>query len=158
MGDRNPWRPSIDTKTGWLYWGEVGPDANADTRTTRTGMDEFNQARGPGYFGWPYFIGENVAYPMYNYLNDSVSAGKDPAKPTNYSVNNTRDQGIASGTTSFHLLSLRDFRKISIGWIRIAMRSRWSDLPSSPISKTRNVDIPDTMKENGWPQTSPVVG
>ena len=28
MGDRNPWRPSIDTKTGWLYWGEVGPDAN----------------------------------------------------------------------------------------------------------------------------------
>ena len=89
MGDRNPWRPSIDTKTGWLYWGEVGPDANDDSRTTRMGMDEFNQARGPGYFGWPYFIGENVAYPMYNYLNDSVSAGKDPAKPTNNSVNNT---------------------------------------------------------------------
>jgi len=89
MGDRNPWRPSIDTRTGWLYWGEVGPDANEDSRTTRMGMDEFNQARGPGYFGWPYFIGENVAYPMYNYLNDSVSHGKDPAKPTNYSVNNT---------------------------------------------------------------------
>jgi cytochrome c len=89
MGDRNPWRPSIDSKTGWLYWGEVGPDANEDTRTTRMGMDEFNQARGPGYFGWPYFIGENVAYPMYNYLNDSVSPGQDPSKPTNYSVNNT---------------------------------------------------------------------
>ncbi|HEV3251879.1 MAG TPA: PQQ-dependent sugar dehydrogenase, partial [Puia sp.] len=89
MGDRNPWRPSIDSKTGWLYWGEVGPDANEDTRTTRMGMDEFNQARGPGYFGWPYFIGENVAYPMYNYFNDSVSPGKDPGKPTNYSVNNT---------------------------------------------------------------------
>jgi cytochrome c len=89
MGDRNPWRPSVDTKTGWLYWGEVGPDANEDTRTTRMGMDEFNQARGPGYFGWPYFIGDNVAYPMYNYLNDSVSPGKDPAKPTNLSVNNT---------------------------------------------------------------------
>src|SRR5450631_930321 len=89
MGDRNPWRPSIDSKTGWLYWGEVGPDANDDTRTTRMGMDEFNQARGPGYFGWPYFIGENVAYPMYNYLNDSVSPGQDPAKPKNYSVNNT---------------------------------------------------------------------
>jgi len=89
MGDRNPWRPSIDSKTGWLYWGEVGPDANEDTRTTRMGMDEFNQARGPGFFGWPYFIGENVAYPMYNYLNDSVSPGKDPAKPTNFSVNNT---------------------------------------------------------------------
>ncbi len=89
MGDRNPWRPSIDSKTGWLYWGEVGPDANEDTRTTRMGMDEFNQARGPGYFGWPYFIGDNVAYPMYNYLNDSVSPGQDPAKPMNHSVNNT---------------------------------------------------------------------
>jgi cytochrome c len=89
MGDRNPWRPSIDTKTGWLYWGEVGPDANDDSKTTRMGMDEFNQARGPGYFGWPYFIGDNVGYPMYNYLNDSVSPPQDPAKPVNHSVNNT---------------------------------------------------------------------
>ncbi len=89
MGDRNPWRPSIDTKTGWLYWGEVGPDANEDTKTTRMGMDEFNQARAPGYFGWPYFIGENVAYPMYDYVHDSVYPGQDPAKPVNHSVNNT---------------------------------------------------------------------
>jgi len=89
MGDRNPWRPSIDSKNGWLYWGEVGPDANEDSKTTRMGMDEFNQAKGPGNFGWPYFIGENVGYPMYNYLNDSVSAGKDPEKPINNSVNNT---------------------------------------------------------------------
>jgi cytochrome c len=89
MGDRNPWRPSVDSKTGWLYWGEVGPDANEDTKTTRMGMDEFNQARGPGYFGWPYFIGENVAYPMYDYVHDSVYPGQDPAKPVNHSVNNT---------------------------------------------------------------------
>ena len=89
MGDRNPWRPSIDSRTGWLYWGEVGPDANQDTRTTRTGMDEFNQARKAGYFGWPYFIGENVGYPFYNYLQDSVYGPKDPSKPMNNSVNNT---------------------------------------------------------------------
>jgi cytochrome c len=89
MGDRNPWRPSVDSKTGWLYWGEVGPDANEDSKTTRMGMDEFNQARGPGYFGWPYFIGENVGYPMYDYLHDSVYPPQDPAKPVNHSVNNT---------------------------------------------------------------------
>ncbi len=89
MGDRNPWRPSIDTKTGWLYWGEVGPDANEDTKTTRMGMDEFNQARGPGYFGWPYFIGDNVGYPMYDYVHDTVYPPQDPAKPVNHSVNNT---------------------------------------------------------------------
>ncbi|HWB28651.1 MAG TPA: PQQ-dependent sugar dehydrogenase [Chitinophagaceae bacterium] len=89
MGDRNPWRPSIDTKTGWLYWGEVGPDANADSKTTRTGRDELNQARKAGYFGWPYFIGENVGYPMYDYTNDSVHPPQDPAHPYNHSVNNT---------------------------------------------------------------------
>jgi cytochrome c len=89
MGDRNPWRPSIDSKTGWLYWGEVGPDANEDTKTTRTGKDELNQARKPGNFGWPYFIGENVGYPFYDYTNDSVHDPKDPAHPINNSVNNT---------------------------------------------------------------------
>ncbi|HVU84010.1 MAG TPA: PQQ-dependent sugar dehydrogenase, partial [Puia sp.] len=89
MGDRNPWRPSIDSKTGWLYWGEVGPDANEDTKTTRMGMDELNQARKPGNFGWPYFIGENVGYPFYNYVTDSLYGPKDPAKPINNSVNNT---------------------------------------------------------------------
>ncbi len=89
MGDRNPWRPSIDSKTGWLYWGEVGPDANEDTRTTRTGKDEFNQARKAGNFGWPYFIGENVGYPFYDYKTDSVYPPKDPNKPINNSVNNT---------------------------------------------------------------------
>ncbi|MEP7129195.1 MAG: PQQ-dependent sugar dehydrogenase, partial [Chitinophagales bacterium] len=89
MGDRNPWRPSIDSKTGWLYWGEVGPDATADTKTTRTGMDELNQARKAGYFGWPYFIGENRGYPYYDYTNDSVHGENDPAKPVNHSVNNT---------------------------------------------------------------------
>jgi cytochrome c len=89
MGDRNPWRPSIDSKTGFLYWGEVGPDANDDSETTLAGMDELNQARGPGYFGWPYFIGENRAYPFYDYTKESVNPGKDPKKPVNSSVNNT---------------------------------------------------------------------
>ncbi|RYD61537.1 MAG: glycosyl hydrolase, partial [Verrucomicrobiaceae bacterium] len=27
MGCRNPWRMSVDSKTGYVYWGEVGPDA-----------------------------------------------------------------------------------------------------------------------------------
>ena len=108
MGDRNPWRPSIDSKTGWLYWGEVGPDANADTKTTRTGMDEFNQARKAGYFGWPYFIGENVGYPMYDYVHDSVHGPNDPSKAGESFCQQYGSAGIAAGTTCFHLLSLWD--------------------------------------------------
>ncbi|OOQ61425.1 PQQ-dependent sugar dehydrogenase [Mucilaginibacter pedocola] len=89
MGDRNPWRPSVDSKTGFLYWGEVGPDASEDSKTTRAGRDELNQARKAGFFGWPYFIGENVGYPMYDYKTDKVGAPQDPAHPVNKSVNNT---------------------------------------------------------------------
>jgi len=89
MGDRNPWRPSIDSKTGYLYWGEVGPDAYEDSKTTRAGKDELNQARKAGNFGWPYFIGENVGYPYYDYTNNTVHPPKDPNKPINNSVNNT---------------------------------------------------------------------
>ena len=33
MGNRNPFRISVDTETGWLYWGEVGPDAGSDSAT-----------------------------------------------------------------------------------------------------------------------------
>src|SRR5256885_14651820 len=31
MGSRNPYRISVDQHTGFLYWGEVGPDANVDS-------------------------------------------------------------------------------------------------------------------------------
>ena len=58
MGMRNPWRVSIDSRTGYVYWGEVGP---SDQRATGgpTPYDEFNQARAAGFFGFPYFIGDN---------------------------------------------------------------------------------------------------
>ena len=89
MGTRNAWRVSIDSKTGYLYWGEVGPDASEDTRIGPMGYDEFNQARKPGYFGWPYFIGENRGYPYYDYFKDTPVEPKDPNKPVNTSVNNS---------------------------------------------------------------------
>ena len=31
MGNRNPYRISVDKRTGFLYWGEVGPDAGEDS-------------------------------------------------------------------------------------------------------------------------------
>jgi cytochrome c len=89
MGVRNPWRVSIDSKTGWVYWGDVGPDASQDTANGPRGYDEHNQARGPGFFGWPYFVGENLAYPYYDFVKDQPLATKDPRKPSNTSVNNT---------------------------------------------------------------------
>ena len=71
MGHRNAWRVSLDSKTGYMYWGEVGPDANEDTEAGPKGYDELNQAKGPGFFGWPYFIGENLAYPYFDYVKNA---------------------------------------------------------------------------------------
>ena len=73
----------------WLYWGDVGPDASQDTANGPRGYDEHNQARGPGFFGWPYFVGENLAYPYYDFVKDQPLEKKDPNKPINTSVNNT---------------------------------------------------------------------
>ncbi len=91
MGDRNPYRISVDQKTGFLYWGEVGPDSNVDSLQTRgpKGYDEMNQARKPGYFGWPLFIGNNIPYISYNYLTGESGKPFDPAHPQNLSQNNT---------------------------------------------------------------------
>ena len=68
--------------------GDVGPDASQDTANGPRGYDEHNQARGPGFFGWPYFVGENLAYPVYDFVKDQPLEKKDPKKPTNTSVNN----------------------------------------------------------------------
>ena len=91
MGDRNPYRISVDQKNGFLYWGEVGPDANDDSLDTRgpRGYDEVNQARKAGFFGWPFFIGPNYAYRRYDYATGKSGDFFDPEKPVNDSRNNT---------------------------------------------------------------------
>jgi cytochrome c len=90
MGCRNPYRISIDSKTGYLYWGEVGPDAgNDDAKRGPRGYDEVNQAKGAGYFGWPYFVGNNYAYAKYDFDKKEVGDKRDFLKPVNNSPNNT---------------------------------------------------------------------
>jgi len=90
MGDRNPYRISVDKKNNFLYWGEVGPDANVDSLSTRgpRGYDEFNQARSAGFFGWPLFIGPNIPYRPYDYATGISGESFDPLKPVNDSRNN----------------------------------------------------------------------
>jgi len=90
MGNRNPYRISVDQKTNFLYWGEVGPDASDDDalRGPR-GYDEVNQARRAGNFGWPLFIGNNYPYKAYDFTNGENGNAFDPAAPINNSPNNT---------------------------------------------------------------------
>ncbi|NRB52498.1 MAG: ThuA domain-containing protein [Saprospiraceae bacterium] len=90
MGCRNPFRISVDQRNGYLYWGEVGPDAGRDSlgRGPR-GYDEVNQAKKAGFYGWPYFIANNQPYNKYDFAVQASFDPFDPEKPINQSPNNT---------------------------------------------------------------------
>jgi cytochrome c len=90
MGHRNPYRISIDQRTGYLYWGDVGPDAGQPNPTRGpAGHDEVGQARKAGNFGWPHFVGDNKAYHKYDFATQASLEPWDPAAPINTSPNNT---------------------------------------------------------------------
>jgi cytochrome c len=89
MGHRNPYRISVDKHTGFLYWGEIGPDAQRDSVFGPRGYDEVNQARKAGFFGWPMFIADNQPYRHFNFTTGQLFELFDPAHPVNPSPNNT---------------------------------------------------------------------
>ncbi|NEE01028.1 ThuA domain-containing protein [Phytoactinopolyspora halotolerans] len=72
MGHRNPFRIAVDDETGWVYAGEVGPDAGSDNpnRGPR-GYDEWNQIREAGNYGWPYCIADNQAYREWDFATST---------------------------------------------------------------------------------------
>lgn len=91
QGNRNPYRISIDQKNNYLYWGEVGPDAKSDSLDTRgpMGYDEINQAREAGFFGWPFFVANNIPYVDFDYGTGQSGDQFDASNPINASRNNT---------------------------------------------------------------------
>jgi cytochrome c len=102
MGNRNPYRVSVDQKSGFLYWGEVGPDA-ADDSTARgpRGYDEINQARTAGNYGWPLFVGANYAYHAWDYATGTSGPLHDAVAPKNLSRNTTGLRDLPPARSAF---------------------------------------------------------
>ena len=125
MGNRNPFRISVDPKTGYLYWGEVGPDSGGrrDGRGP-AGYDEINQARGAGNFGWPHFIANNKPYNRYDFGSKKSLEAFVPAKPLNESPNNTGIKELPAAQSAFiyyaHFPSVR-WQTLNSGGGRTAM-------------------------------------
>ena len=91
MGCRNPFRISVNENGTGLAWGDVGPDSGKDSIYGPKGHDEINLTYKPGFFGWPYFIANNIPYTDRNF-SDSVPSGpqRNPAvAPINNSPRNT---------------------------------------------------------------------
>ncbi|MFO1460014.1 MAG: PQQ-dependent sugar dehydrogenase [Verrucomicrobiota bacterium] len=102
MGNRNPFRISVDPRTGFLYWGEVGPDAGGPNPDRGpAGFDEINQARAAGNFGWPYFGGDNKPYRAYDFATGKSGDPFDPAHPINRSRLNTGPQELPPAQPAF---------------------------------------------------------
>jgi cytochrome c len=78
-GVRNPYSLSVDAKTGWVLWGEFGPNRMGATR-----IEEDNVATHPAYEGYPYWSGKNEF--LLDGLQPWAGAGLDPKAPVNNSV------------------------------------------------------------------------
>ncbi len=90
MGFRNPFRMSVDDKTGTIYVGDYGPDAgSADPNRGPAGQVEFAKVTEPANFGWPFCTGANDAYVDYDFATKTSGEKFDCAAPKNTSRHNT---------------------------------------------------------------------
>ncbi|MBY8874064.1 ThuA domain-containing protein [Micromonospora sp. PLK6-60] len=90
MGFRNPFRIGIDPATDTLYVADYGPDAGSANAERGPGNTvEWNIVKAPGNFGWPYCVGQNVAYNDYQFPSGPSGAKFNCAAPVNESPNNT---------------------------------------------------------------------
>nr|WP_152891696.1 PQQ-dependent sugar dehydrogenase [Streptomyces adustus] len=90
MGFRNPFRFSVDKKTGIVYVGDYGPDAGAaNPDRGPAGQVEFARVTKAGNFGWPYCTGANDAYVDYDFATKTSGAKFDCSAPKNDSPHNT---------------------------------------------------------------------
>jgi len=84
MGVRNPFRMSVDQRSGRVYWGDVGPDAGGANATRGPeGLDEWNRADAAGNFGWPFCLGDNQPYIAYDFATGISGAAFDCNAPFN---------------------------------------------------------------------------
>ncbi|MBL7698053.1 MAG: ThuA domain-containing protein [Chitinophagaceae bacterium] len=101
MGTRNPYRIAVNPVTSVVYWGEIGPDAGEDSTRGPKGYDEFNQAKKPGNYGWPYFVGFNRPYSEWDFATRTAGPLYDPKAPVNNSPNNTGLRNLPPATPPF---------------------------------------------------------
>ncbi|MFK7977926.1 MAG: ThuA domain-containing protein [Halioglobus sp.] len=89
MGLRNPYTLAFDERSGYVYWGDVGPDGKAPTERGPMGYDEVNRAGAAGNYGWPFVVADNRPYAYYDYENEKPLNFADVKAPENPSRNNT---------------------------------------------------------------------
>ena len=139
MGLRNPYRIAVNPKSSVLYWGEIGPDAGKDSTIGPRGYDEFNQAKKPGNYGWPYFIGNSQPYPDLDFSTNAIGPKFDPKAPINNSVNNTGLKNLPpvnSAMIWYPYAASKEFPELGLGG-RSAMAGEFYTYDKNSPSKNK---------------------
>ncbi|MEV8376233.1 ThuA domain-containing protein [Kribbella sp. NPDC056861] len=90
MGFRNPFRIGIDPTSNHLFVADYGPDAGQVSPTRGPdGRVEWNILDKPGFYGWPYCVGNNTPYNDFDFATGVAGATFNCAAPVNNSPNNT---------------------------------------------------------------------
>ncbi|TDT18139.1 uncharacterized protein DUF1349 [Ilumatobacter fluminis] len=91
MGFRNPFRIGIDPLTDKLLLADYGPDAgSANANRGPDGRVEWNIVDQPGFYGWPYCVGDNTPYIDFDFETSTSGSAFDCTNgPVNDSPNNT---------------------------------------------------------------------
>jgi cytochrome c len=101
MGCRNPYRLTVDQRTGFVYWGDVGQNTENNPSRGPISWDEFHQAKTPGFYGWPYFAGNNQPYTHFDFATEVNGPFYDVLRPVNKSPNNTGDTILPPAKPAF---------------------------------------------------------
>ncbi len=95
IGARNPLKIDVDQATGWLYWGDVGPNPGWKYKDWGPpSYEEVNQAQKAGNYGWPYLLGDNQAFRDLDFETNIPGDFFDPNHLINDSPNNTGIQAL----------------------------------------------------------------
>jgi cytochrome c len=103
MGNRNPFRMSIDALTGILYWGDMGPNPSGEQDSLRgpRSHEEINRAEQAGNYGWPYLLADNKPYRDFDYHNHEMGDLFDPESLVNDSPSNTGLRKLPKASGAF---------------------------------------------------------
>ncbi len=90
MGLRNPFRFSVDKRTGAVYVADYSPDAPvADPLRGPAGTGRWMVIQRPGNYGWPFCATAELPYWRFDFETQSSIEPFDCAAPVNDSPNNT---------------------------------------------------------------------
>jgi cytochrome c len=145
MGVRNPFRLTVDDKTGTLYFADVGPNIMPSLGVKPDGYEELNATQTAGNFGWPLFVGPNEALPLYDFAANKEIKRYDPQSSENLSPRNTGIQKLPPAKPAliwYSSLPSKDFPTVGSGGRSIMAGPvyRYDEANPSPIKLPEALD------------------